>query len=249
MPNLVCAATSNCDEPFHFEGATCIETFLEWLRELAQDFKLNVLAHNTQGFDYYIILDVLYEQYVMPDQIVNGAKILSLSINGGDMCSKTHCVQRLASKCSCPFSPKHLDSRNKRKGSSPTFSTRPAVKTTWDLCPTRHTMILMGCPLHECKNSNDGTRNTIPTTSSISKPSSWPIANPMCCCSKGPAKSFFKNSKRSAVSIPWNAVLPSHPPAISSSTSNRCQKVSWPPNLSAVGMDKANRIPTQPWNG
>ena len=88
VASLVCAATSNCDELFHFEGSTCIEAFLDWLRELAQDFKLTVLAHNSQGFDCYLILDALYRQYVMPDQIVNGAKILSLSIHGGDIVFK-----------------------------------------------------------------------------------------------------------------------------------------------------------------
>ena len=57
VPNLVCAATSNCDELFHFEGTTCIQDFIDWLRELALDFKLTVLAHNSQGFDSYLNLD------------------------------------------------------------------------------------------------------------------------------------------------------------------------------------------------
>ena len=83
VPNLVCAATSNCDELFHFEGATCIRDFLDWLRELARDSELTVLAHNSQGFDSHLILDELYKQYVVPDQIVNGAKILTMSINEG----------------------------------------------------------------------------------------------------------------------------------------------------------------------
>ena len=51
VPNMVCAATSNCNDLFPFEFPTCIEAFLDWLRELAQDFKLTVLAHNSQGFD------------------------------------------------------------------------------------------------------------------------------------------------------------------------------------------------------
>ena len=88
VPNLVCAATSNCDRVFHFEGTTCITDFLDWLRELAMDYQLTVLAHNSQGFDSYLILDELYKQYVFPEQIVNGAKIMSLSINGGDIVFK-----------------------------------------------------------------------------------------------------------------------------------------------------------------
>ena len=88
VPNLVCAATSNCDDLFHFERTTCIRDFLDWLRELSLDFKLTVLAHNSQGFDSYLILDELYRQYVVPDQVVNGAKIMSLSINGGNIVFK-----------------------------------------------------------------------------------------------------------------------------------------------------------------
>ena len=88
VPNLVCAATSNCDELFRFDGVTCIPDFLDWLRELALDYQLTVLAHNSQGFDSYLILDELYKQYVFPEQIVNGAKIMSLSINGGDIVFK-----------------------------------------------------------------------------------------------------------------------------------------------------------------
>ena len=60
VPNLVCAATSNCDDLFHFEGTTCIRDFIDWLRELALDFKLTVLAHNSQELDSYLILDELY---------------------------------------------------------------------------------------------------------------------------------------------------------------------------------------------
>ena len=88
VPNLVCAATSNSNELFKFEGSTCIPDFLDWLREVEQDCKVTVLAHNSQGFDSYLILNELYKQYVVPDQIVNGAKILSLSINGGEIVFK-----------------------------------------------------------------------------------------------------------------------------------------------------------------
>lgn len=46
------------------------------------------MAHNSQGFDSYFILDKLYQQGICPEQIVNGAKILSMSINGGDIVFK-----------------------------------------------------------------------------------------------------------------------------------------------------------------
>ena len=88
VPNLVCTATSNCDELFHFEGTTCIVSLLDWLRELGQDFKVMVLAHKSQGFDSYLILDELYKQYIVSEQIMNGAKILSLCIHAGDIVFK-----------------------------------------------------------------------------------------------------------------------------------------------------------------
>ena len=88
VPNLLCTTTSNCDDLYRFEGTTCIQDFMDWLRELALDFKLTVLAHNSQGFDSYSILDEHYQQYVVPEQVVNRAKILSISINGGDIVFK-----------------------------------------------------------------------------------------------------------------------------------------------------------------
>ena len=88
VPNLVCAATSNSNAQFKFEGSRCIVNFLDWLLELGKESKLTVLAHNSQGFDSYLILDELYKQYIVPDQIVNGAKILSLSICGGEIVFK-----------------------------------------------------------------------------------------------------------------------------------------------------------------
>ena len=81
-------SASNSAENYTFPGTTCIEDFLDWLRELCIDCKLVVMAHNSQGFDSYFILDKLYQQGICPEQIVNGAKILSMSINGGDIVFK-----------------------------------------------------------------------------------------------------------------------------------------------------------------
>lgn len=49
---LVYWDTFNCDEVFQFEGTMCIVDFLDWLTELAQDFKLTVLAYNSQGLTH-----------------------------------------------------------------------------------------------------------------------------------------------------------------------------------------------------
>ena len=52
-PNVLCAATSNCNNLCHFEGTSCIRDFLTWLRELALDFQANdpfkFLAENLAG--------------------------------------------------------------------------------------------------------------------------------------------------------------------------------------------------------
>ena len=125
VPNLVCAATSNSDELFHFEGSTCIPDFLDWLREVGQDYKLTVLAHNSQGFDSYLILNELYKQYVMLEQIFNGAKILSLSIHAGDIVFKdTLCFFQM------PLSafPKAFGLTEQKKGFFPHFFNTPDLQ-------------------------------------------------------------------------------------------------------------------------
>lgn len=86
VPNLLCAETSVSDHPIHFEGPTCIEHVLEWLETLTttndpEDMRQVIaVAHNAQGYDSYFILE-LYKQCVCPEQIVNGAKILCMSID------------------------------------------------------------------------------------------------------------------------------------------------------------------------
>ena len=88
VPNLVCAATSNTSNMYNFEGEECITAFIEWLRELNKDYKITVIAHNSQGFDSYFILQKLYNECIMAEQVVNGAKILSLSIHNGEIVFK-----------------------------------------------------------------------------------------------------------------------------------------------------------------
>ena len=39
------------------------------------------VVHNFQGYDSYFVLDKLYKQCICPQQIVNGAKILSMGID------------------------------------------------------------------------------------------------------------------------------------------------------------------------
>lgn len=87
VPNLMCSVTNEEDTSFIFNGPTCIEQFLTWLQTLTQTDDTEYLrqviavAHNFQGYDSYFILEELYKQCVCPDQIVNGAKILCMSLN------------------------------------------------------------------------------------------------------------------------------------------------------------------------
>ena len=86
VANLLCAETSESDEQFTFRGESCIEEFLDWTQSLTRTpnphIKRNIIciAHNFKGYDSYFILEHCYKLYLKPDQLVNGAKILSLSL-------------------------------------------------------------------------------------------------------------------------------------------------------------------------
>ena len=88
VANLLCAETSESDEQFTFAGDSCIETFLDWAQTLTRTTNPHVrrnvicLAHNLKGYDSYFVLEQCYKQYLKPQQLVNGAKILSLSFAG-----------------------------------------------------------------------------------------------------------------------------------------------------------------------
>lgn len=61
-----------------------MQEFLHWVHTLANDEtvdKVIVVAHNFKGYDGYFILEELYKQHTSNlQQIVNGAKILSLEL-------------------------------------------------------------------------------------------------------------------------------------------------------------------------
>ncbi|KAL9960272.1 hypothetical protein ACROYT_G033710 [Oculina patagonica] len=82
VPNLICAMTSDTETEYQFEGESCVVEFLTWLRRLAEENDIIAVAHNFKGYDSYFILEELYRQAVCPDQVVNGAKIISMTIPG-----------------------------------------------------------------------------------------------------------------------------------------------------------------------
>ena len=81
IANLVCAETDQNNTQFTFQGKDCIQQFLYWVHTIANQEdveKVIVVAHNFKGYDGYFIL---YKQHVTSlQQIVNGAKILSLEL-------------------------------------------------------------------------------------------------------------------------------------------------------------------------
>ena len=86
MANLLCAETDQNDQQFTFEGETCVTDFLHWVHQLSHQEEppveqVIVVAHNFKGYDGYLILEELYRQHASNlQQIVNGAKILSLEL-------------------------------------------------------------------------------------------------------------------------------------------------------------------------
>ena len=87
VANLLCAEMHDDDKQFVFEGENCLESFLDWVRELTvmeddeRERTVICVAHNFQGYDSYFVLDEFYKQKICPDQIVNGAKILSMTVD------------------------------------------------------------------------------------------------------------------------------------------------------------------------
>ena len=65
-----------------FEGTNCITEFCLWLFKGEQHQNAVCLAHNLKGYDGYFILQFLYDNAVKPDVIMNGAKIMSITVPG-----------------------------------------------------------------------------------------------------------------------------------------------------------------------
>ena len=82
IPNLVVVQ----DEEGHewvFKGSNTCNDFCEWL--FGNMDQVVCIAHNFKGYDSYFILKYLYDNKVRPDLIMNGAKIMELSIMDPDI--------------------------------------------------------------------------------------------------------------------------------------------------------------------
>ena len=80
--NLVVAETDQNDEQHSFRGESCIEDFVKWLEDVQEmsGRKLIVVAHNFKGYDSYFLLEEYYAEHILPKQLVNGCKILFMSV-------------------------------------------------------------------------------------------------------------------------------------------------------------------------
>jgi len=84
VANLLCAETNRNNQPYTFWGDLCVSDFLQWCYQLAHQADVNqlvVVAHNFKGYDGYVIVEAFYQEHISElHHIVNGAKILTLSI-------------------------------------------------------------------------------------------------------------------------------------------------------------------------
>ena len=111
VANLLCAETSLDDIQHAFKGETCVAEFLGWVHSMANDELVDqtvVVAHNFKGYDGYFVREELYRQHVGNlEQIVNGAKILSLKLPNVKFIDSLFFFP-----CPCRCFPRLLDSRN-----------------------------------------------------------------------------------------------------------------------------------------
>ena len=76
------AETEVEEDPFRFQGETCLQQFTTWLDYLAEETgrPLTVLAHNFQGYDSYPMVEEYHRQKQVLEQTRNRAKILQLKV-------------------------------------------------------------------------------------------------------------------------------------------------------------------------
>lgn len=71
--NLICAQSTHAPGTrFEWYGENCVKEFLDLLMALAKKEKVVAVAHNGKGFDFYLIVERLYEDCIKFDQVVVG---------------------------------------------------------------------------------------------------------------------------------------------------------------------------------
>ena len=70
------------DKRMVFKGGECMEEFCLWLLREERHKHARVFAHNLKGYDGYFILQFLYDNGIKPNVIMNGAKVMSITVPG-----------------------------------------------------------------------------------------------------------------------------------------------------------------------
>ena len=177
VANLVVVETENDPRPFRFRGDQCIKQFLEWLDALTLEDtrQVNVIAHNFQGYDGYFVVNQYHSDNQIVKQLRNGCKLLEVKHESIRFIDSLSFFQMPLSAF-----PKPLGSPISKRVTSPTSSTFPKTKSTWDPSPPSTTTCLKSCALMDVKSLKNGTRSNATTKSSlISKKNWWPTVNPI----------------------------------------------------------------------
>ena len=128
------AETEVEDDPFRFQGETCLQQFTTWLDYLAEETgrPLTVLAHNFQGYDSYPLVEEYHRQKRVLEQTRNGAKILQLKVGDIRFIDSLSFFQMPLAAFPKTFGPTEL-----KKGYFPISSTPGPTSTTWGPCHPR----------------------------------------------------------------------------------------------------------------
>ena len=68
------------DKQVIFKGVKCMEEFCLWLLINERHKGARCFAHKMKGYDSYFILEYLYDNNIKPTVIMNGAKIMSITL-------------------------------------------------------------------------------------------------------------------------------------------------------------------------
>ena len=136
VPNL-CVVHDENGQEWVFSGANTRDEFCEWLFQEGNSGSV-VLAHNFQGYDGYFILQYQYKNGLVPEVIMNGAKILTLNVPVLD-------IKFVDSLCFIPTKlanfPKTFGLRELTKVISHITSTPKPIRIIEALYPTQSIMI------------------------------------------------------------------------------------------------------------
>ena len=173
---------------------------------------------NSQGLDSYLILDALNKQYVLPNQIVNGGKILSLAIKGGDIVFKDSlCFFQM------PLSfLKAFGFTEQKKGFFRHFFNTPENQDYMRPLPDKTYYDPQGLSIEREQELEWWYAEQDPEYIFDFQAELLAYCKSDVLLLKGACQVFVNNLKRSAVSILWNTVSPSPSLAISSTSPDTC---------------------------